>query len=461
MRNKHMHYISTRGETPAMPFQDAVLTGLAPDGGLLLPETIPDVRGELDSWRGLGFVELAERVMGKFIGDMSAVELRALLERSYARFDDPAIVPIRDLGSLKIMELFHGPTLAFKDVALQFLGTLFEQILTERGLRMNILGATSGDTGSAAIAGVQGRDGIEIFVMYPEGRTSALQELQMTAVPDANVHCLAIDGSFDDCQAIMKSLFNDLPFKAKHGLGAVNSVNWARVLAQVVYYVQAGLALERNGVGPAICVPTGNFGNIFAGYVALKMGAPIDRLILATNDNDILVRFFNTGRYQRGAVHFTLSPSMDIQVASNFERFLFLHLNRDSDALRAFMESFASGEEARLSGGAPLDDRIVATSVDRDTTLRTIAETYRDTGYIVDPHTAVGVAAARRFESDGPVLCLATAHPAKFPESVDQTIGKPVARHPALEALKGATSRKTSLPAEVGAVREFVERHAL
>lgn len=296
--------------------------------------------------------------------------------------------------------------------------------------------------------------------MYPEGRTSALQELQMTAVPDANVHCLAIDGSFDDCQAIMKTLFNDLPFKAKHGLGAVNSVNWARVLAQIVYYVQAALALERNGVGPAICVPTGNFGNIFAGYVALKMGVPIDRLILATNDNDILARFFNTGVYRRGAVHFTHSPSMDIQVASNFERFLFLQLNRDSDALRTFMQSFGSSDEARLSGGAPLDDRIVATSVDTDTTLRTIAETYRDTGYIVDPHTAVGVAAARRFESDGPVLCLATAHPAKFPESVDEAIGKPVARHPALEALKGATSRKTSLPADVDAVREFVEQHA-
>jgi threonine synthase len=391
---------------------------------------------------------------------MSAEDLRALLERSYARFDDPAIVPVRDVGSLKVLELFHGPTLAFKDVALQFLGTLFEQILAERGLRMNILGATSGDTGSAAIAGVQGKDGIEIFVMYPEGRTSALQELQMTAVPDANVHCLAIDGSFDDCQAIMKTLFNDLPFKAKHGLGAFNSVNWARVLAQVVYYVQAGLALERNGVGPTICVPTGNFGNIFAGYVALQMGVPIDRLILATNENDILARFFNTGVYRRGAVHYTLSPSMDIQVASNFERFLFLHVNRDSDALRAFMESFASSDEARLTGGAPLDDRIVATSVDTDTTLATIAETYRDTGYIIDPHTAVGVAAARQFESDGPVLCLATAHPAKFPESVDQAIGKPVARHPALEALKGATSRKTSLPADVEAVRDFVEQHA-
>jgi threonine synthase len=455
-----MQYISTRGDTPAMPFQDAVLTGLAPDGGLLLPETIPDVRDELDGWRGLGFVELAARVMGKFIGDMSADNLQALLERSYASFDDPAIVPVRDVGSLKVLELFHGPTLAFKDVALQFLGTLFEQILAERGLRMNILGATSGDTGSAAIAGVQGKDGIEIFVMYPEGRTSALQELQMTAVPDANVHCLAIDGSFDDCQAIMKTLFNDLPFKAKHGLGAVNSVNWARVLAQVVYYVQAGLELQRNGVGPTICVPTGNFGNIFAGYVALQMGVPIDRLILATNENDILARFFNTGVYRRGAVHYTLSPAMDIQVASNFERFLFLHVNRDSDALRAFMESFTSSDEARLTGGAPLDDRIVATSVDTDTTLMTIAETYRDTGYIIDPHTAVGVAAARQFECDGPVLCLATAHPAKFPESVDQAIGKPVARHPTLEALKGRTSRKTSLPADVDAVRDFVEQHA-
>jgi threonine synthase len=261
----------------------------------------------------------------------------------------------------------------------------------------------------------------------------------------------------------MKTLAGDLAFKRQYSLGAVNSVNWARVVAQIVYYFHGAFAVQKMSGADRVrfCVPTGNFGDILAGWYAMRMGLPVSQLILATNENDILSRFFNSGRYSLGELHQTLSPAMDIQVASNFERFLFLHLNRDSDALRAFMDSFASGEEARLSGGAPLDDRIVATSVDKVTTLRTIAQTYRDTGYIVDPHTAVGVAAARRFESDGPVLCLATAHPAKFPESVDEAIGKPVARHPALEALKGATGRKTSLPADVAAVREFVEQHAL
>lgn len=452
-----MHYVSTRGETPAMPFKDAVLTGLAPDGGLLLPETIPDVRDELESWRGLSYVELAERVMTRFVGDIPGAQLAALLEQSYARFDDPAVVPIREVGNLKIMELFHGPTLAFKDVALQFLGTLFEQILTERGSRLNILGATSGDTGSAAIAGVQGKDGIDIFVMYPNGRTSALQELQMTAVPDANVHCLAIEGSFDDCQAIMKSLFGDLEFKARHHLGAVNSVNWARVLAQVVYYVRAGLVLTENGRAPSICVPTGNFGNIFAGYVALNMGVPIERLILATNDNDILARFFNTGTYRRGAVRFTITPSMDIQVASNFERFLFLHLNRDSAALRAFMEAFAREDEAQLSDGAPLDERIVATSVNTADTRRAIHATYRDAGYVVDPHTAVGIAAARRFESEGPMLCLATAHPAKFPDAVRSATGVTPALPERLADLPRRQERFTVLPNDLAVVQAHIE----
>jgi threonine synthase len=327
---------------------------------------------------------------------------------------------------------------------------------------MNILGATSGDTGSAAIAGVRGKDAISIFVMYPDGRTSALQELQMTSVIDANVHCLAIRGSFDDCQAIMKETFNDLPFKARYRLGAVNSVNWARLLAQIVYYVYATLALDDGGRRRvSFSVPTGNFGDIFAGYLALQMGLPIGRLICATNENDILSVFFNTGVYRRGNVHHTISPSMDIQVASNFERFLYLRMNRDSARLRAFMDSFARDGEASLLDGAPIDEHIVATAVNTDETLATIRDVYRRSEYVVDPHTAVGIAAAKRFAVEGPMVCLATAHPAKFPESVDAAIGKALARHPRLDALKGAPTRRTVLPASVTAVKDFVAAHAI
>jgi threonine synthase len=457
-----MRYISTRGATAPMPFQDAVLTGLAPDGGLLLPERIPDLRGELDALRGLDFVSTAERVLSHFIDDIDAPTLRALLERSFARFDDPAIVPLRQVGDLNVLELFHGPTLAFKDVALQFLGNLFEHILSARGESLNILGATSGDTGSAAIAGVQGKSGIAIFVLYPHGRTSALQELQMTTVLDDNVHCLAVDGSFDDCQGIMKSIFNDPEFKARHRLGAVNSVNWARVLMQIVYYVHAALALDDGGRRTvSFSVPTGNFGDIFAGYLALKMGAPIDRLILATNENDILSVFFNTGTYRRGDVRFTVTPSMDIQVASNFERFLFYRLGQDSARLLAFMNGFARDGTASIDDGAAIEPHILATSIDSDTTLATIAEVYERYHYLVDPHTAVGIAAAQRLAVPAPLVCLATAHPAKFPESVDRALGSALARHPVLDALSGRPSRRTVIPADAAAVRNYLDEHGL
>jgi threonine synthase len=446
----------------SLAFQDVVLAGLADDGGLFLPERIPDVRGQLAQWRGLSFVDLAGRVMSNFVDDIDEAVLRDLLRRSYSNFDAPDVTPLRHLDGLSVLELFHGPTLAFKDVALQFLGNVFSHILTQRNASMNILGATSGDTGSAAIAGVRGKDAISIFVMYPDGRTSALQELQMTSVIDANVHCLAIRGSFDDCQAIMKETFNDLPFKARYRLGAVNSVNWARLLAQIVYYVYATLALDDGGRRRvSFSVPTGNFGDIFAGYLALQMGLPIGRLICATNENDILSVFFNTGVYRRGNVHHTISPSMDIQVASNFERFLYLRMNRDSARLRAFMDSFARDGEASLLDGAPIDEHIVATAVNTDETLATIRDVYRRSEYVVDPHTAVGIAAAKRFAVEGPMVCLATAHPAKFPESVDAAIGKALARHPRLDALKGAPTRRTVLPASVTAVKDFVAAHAI
>ena len=438
------------------------MTGLADDGGLFMPERIPDVRDQLAGWRGLPFVELAGRVMTNFIDDIDADVLQDLLRRSYATFDVAEVTPLRKLDDVSILELFHGPTLAFKDVALQFLGNVFSYILGQRNASLNILGSTSGDTGSAAIEGVRGKPAMSIFVMYPDGRTSRLQELQMTSVIDPNVHCLAVRGSFDDCQAIMKEAFNDLPFKGKHRLGSFNSVNWARLLAQIVYYVYATLQLDDGGrQRVSFSVPTGNFGDIFAGYLALQMGLPIDRLICATNENDILSVFFNTGVYRRGAVHHTISPSMDIQVASNFERFLYLRMNRDSARLRAFMESFARNGEGTLADGAPIDAHIVATAIATDETLATIRDVYQRCEYVVDPHTAVGIAAARRLATTGPMVCLATAHPAKFPESVDTTLGKPIARHPRIDALNGAPTRRTVLPASASAIKDYVAAHAI
>jgi threonine synthase len=457
-----MRYVSTRGRSSPLAFRDVVMTGLADDGGLFMPERIPDVRSELAAWRGLSFVELAGEVMAHFIDDIDGVVLRDLLKRSYATFDVAEVTPLRQLDGISVLELFHGPTLAFKDVALQFLGNVFAYILEQRSASLNILGSTSGDTGSAAIEGVRGKRAMSIFVMYPDGRTSRLQELQMTSVIDPNVHCLAIRGSFDDCQSIMKEAFNDLPFKSRHRLGSFNSVNWARLLAQIVYYVYATLQLDDGGRRRvSFSVPTGNFGDIFAGYLALQMGLPIDRLVCATNENDILSVFFNTGVYRRGAVHYTISPSMDIQVASNFERFLFLRMNRDSARLRAFMESFARSGEGALADGAPIDAHIVATAVSTDETLATIRDVYQRNNYVVDPHTAVGIAAAKRFAATGPMVCLATAHPAKFPESVDTALGRALARHPRIDALTGAQTRRTVLPASVAAVRDFVEAHAI
>ncbi len=451
-----MRYVSTRGATDALDFQDAVLTGLAPDGGLLVPEQIPDMTGELDRLAPLDFVALAKRVLARFVDDIPAPVLGGLVDDAYRTFDHPEVVRLEQAGDIPVLELFHGPTLAFKDIALQLLGRLFDRILEQRGQRLNILGATSGDTGSAAIAGVRGRPSMDIFVMYPHGRISPLQELQMTTVTDENVHCIAVEGSFDDCQRLMKRLFGDLDFKARYALGAINSVNWARVLAQIVYYAYASLKLP----GPvSFCVPTGNFGNIFAGYLARRMGFPIHRLILATNDNDILSVFFRTGLYRRGEVRFTISPSMDIQVASNLERFLYYHLGEDADALRAFMDAFDRTGEVRIP--PPGDDVFLSTAVDTPNTMAAIRQIYRETGYVADPHTAVGLAAAQRIELPGTVVCLATAHPAKFPKAVDEALGKPVARHPSLEALHSKPSRRTVIPAELDAVRALIGERAL
>ena len=455
-----MRYVSTRGGCAPMPFTEAVLTGLAADGGLLLPEQFPSIVEELPSWRDLSFTEIAQRIFKLYVDDIPSDCLDALLADAFATFDHPQVAPLVDLEEFQVLELFHGPTLSFKDVALQVLGRLFEHILSRSGGRLNIVGATSGDTGSAAIHGVRGRDNINIFMLYPNGRISPLQELQMTTVPDANVHCLAIDGSFDDCQSIVKGLFGDLPFKERYNLGAVNSMNWARVLTQMTYYVHTSLQSE---APPMIAVPTGNFGNIFAGIAVWRMGVPIEQLVLATNDNDILVRLFQTGIYQRGPVSHTISPSMDIQVASNFERFLYLCYGGDAARVRAFMAQFAETDKARLE--MRVDGGIVATAIDEEETYAIIRDTHHRLGYVVDPHTAVGIAAARQADStrmdlDDPPICIATAHPAKFPVAVSKATGGHVPRHPTLDGLDPAAARRTMLPASQEAVADYVRRWA-
>jgi threonine synthase len=457
-----MKYISTRGQIEPLSFSEAVMGGLARDGGLLLPESFPQVADKLDSWVGLSYQALAFEVMQPFV-DIPDDDLRSLVDRSYASFRESEVTPLRRVGDVYVLELFHGPTLAFKDVALQFLGNLFEYQLERTQSHLNIVAATSGDTGSAAIHGVRGKERIKIVVMHPEGRTSDVQARQMTTVLDDNVFNVAVEGTFDDCQAMLKQLFNDLPFRDRHNLGVVNSINWARVLAQVVYYVYATLQIrEREGVERVrFSVPTGNFGDIFAGYVAAQMGVPIGKLILATNENDILSRFFATGVYGQGVVVPTLSPSMDIQVASNFERYLYYRLGEDGDAVRTAMASFAAGECIRVPHADKGDDALLTAG--RGTTADTLAaikQCYADSGYILDPHTAVGYHIAHQhLKKDEPMVCLATAHPAKFGDAVLQAIGEDVAHHPILDALNGKPTRCDRLPAEGDRLKAYLLEH--
>ena len=447
-----MKYKSTRGGVAGLGFTDALLMGLASDGGLLVPESIPDVTSELEDLRHCSFVELAQHIVGMFVDDIDTVTLNRLIAEAYSTFDHPEVVGWQELDNVAVVELFHGPTLAFKDVALQLLGQLFQYVLALRNQRLNILGATSGDTGSAAIAGVRGQDNVDIYILYPKGRVSPLQELQMTTVPDRNVHCIEVDGTFDDCQRLMKETFADLDYKEKYQLGAVNSVNWARVLAQIVYY---GYASLKAPAAAQFSVPTGNFGNVFAAYLAQRMGFPIDKLIVATNENDILARFFATGEYAVGEVHQTVSPAMDIQVASNFERFLYYYFDEDSGRLSSFMSDFAATGRASLNG-APETKLFAAVAINQQQTLAAMRDIKTRFGYVLDPHTAVGVAAAQQLcGTEEPVLCIATAHPAKFPEAVEQATDI-VPTHPSLDALSGLAQRKQSLDADLPAVKHFL-----
>jgi threonine synthase len=455
-----LRYISTRGGIAPVTFSEAVMMGLATDGGLLLPESIPTVDSEtLNDWSKLSFTELAKQVIGLFIdeADISAADLGQLVDRSFASFSHHEVTPVIRVGDRYILELFHGPTLAFKDVALQFLGNLFEHILAHKGGQLNIIGATSGDTGSAAIHGVRGRENVQIFILHPRGRVSPIQEKQMTTVLDDNVHNIAIEGTFDDGQAIVKQLFNDLAFKDKHRLGAVNSINWARILAQIVYYFYAwGRVAKVDSKRATFSVPTGNFGDIFAGYMACRMGLPVEQLILATNRNDILSRFFNTGSYSSGAVFPTISPSMDIQVSSNFERYLYYLLDEDSTQLTYFMDKMNNEGGFSVSADvlAKTKPLIWAKAVSESETKDTIKMVCEKYNYILDPHTAVGVCAA---DGRAGTICLATAHPAKFGQAVTDATGQIPDTPDALQGVMDRPARCHVLPASFDSVRDYIE----
>ncbi len=461
-----MRYQSTRGGVSGLSFKEAVFMGLADDGGLLLPEKIPALaQSDIEALENLTYPELAFQIISRFAPDIPSSDLKDLIDRSYASFSHPEITPVVHRNGVYILELFHGPTLAFKDVALQFLGNLFEYLLRERGQKMNILGATSGDTGSAAIYGVRGKENINIFILHPQGKVSAVQERQMTTVPDSNVFNLAVQGTFDDAQAIVKDIFGDLELKRSLSLGAVNSINWARVLAQIVYYFYAWGRVRGETGCEKVCfsVPTGNFGDIFAGYMAKRMGLPVQKLILASNENNILTRFVNEGDYSLAGVVNTLSPSMDIQVASNFERYLFFLYGEDGRRVKDAMERFR--KEGRLTFTSEELARVRADflshSAGREETLNTILDFHKDTGYVLDPHTAVGVRAGRELGgSEWPTICLATAHPAKFADAVREATGSDPERPSSLEGIEDRARRCETIPADIQAVRAYLEKHA-
>jgi len=462
-----MDYISTRGSAPALDFEGATLAGLASDGGLYLPREWPRFsEGEIAAMAGLPYAELATRVMLPFVeGSLTEEELRSLCQQAYGRFSHDAVTPLVQLDEQQwLLELFHGPTLAFKDVALQLLGLLFETFLSRRKSNLTIIGATSGDTGSAAIDAVAGREGVDIFMLHPKGRVSEVQRRQMTTVRAPNVHNIAIEGSFDDAQAMVKRMFGDQGMTSRFNIGAVNSINWARLMAQVVYYFAAALQLGAPHRQVAFSVPTGNFGDVFAGYVSAQMGLPVAQLIVATNVNDILHRALSQGDYSTGIVTPTATPSMDIQVSSNFERLLFDAGGRDGKALAEQMRGFEASKAMQLTnaqreGAAGL---FTSARADGEEVLQALRWAYDHAGETIDPHTAVGLHAARASEIDRaiPVVTLATAHPAKFPEAVERATGIRPALPSRVGDLFAREEAYSELPGEYEAVRDFVSQHA-
>ncbi len=428
-----MQYISTRGGAPQLGFSDVTLEGLASDGGLYLPEVWPRLdKGQIRRLRGVDYPALASEILHQFNGDdIPRDTLGRLTAAAYSSFDHSAIAPLKQLDtSLYVMELFHGPTLAFKDFALQFLGQLFNYLLSQRGETCTIIGATSGDTGSAAIQAVRGLAAVTLYMLHPDGKVSDVQRRQMTTVLDKNIHNLAVDGTFDDCQNLVKAMFNDKSFRARHNLTAVNSINWARIAAQVVYYFRAALELGAPDQAVNFSVPTGNFGNVLAGYVAKQMGLPINKLIIGSNSNDILTRFFESGKMEQRGVSPTLSPSMDIQISSNFERYLFELLGRDSDEICNLMQKFADTGRFEIDPEHMTEAKqlFAAHRLSDGETSKEISRVYRETGEVMDPHSVIGVAAARIHGEPGvPTVVLGTAHPAKFADAVQAATGERVA----------------------------------
>jgi len=463
-----MKYVSTRGSAPALGFEDVTLAGLASDGGLYLPESWPAfTREEIAALAGLSYVDTAVAVMRPFVaGALSDEELRELCAAAYGRFSHRAVTPLVQLDHRQwMLELFHGPTLAFKDVALQLLGLLFERFLSRREDHLTIVGATSGDTGSAAIDAVAGRAKVDIFMLHPDGRVSDVQRRQMTTVLAPNVHNIAIDGSFDDAQALVKAMFNDADFSARFNLSAVNSINWARLMAQVVYYFYAAVRLGAPDRPVAFSVPTGNFGDVFAGYVAAKMGLPVARLIVATNVNDILHRALAEGDYSQGTVIPTATPSMDIQVSSNFERLLFDVGGRDGIALAGQMRGFEATKAMRLTNTQREGASALFTShrVDADRMNIALRWAYEGAGQVIDPHSAVGLAAALAADdlpADVPVVTLATAHPAKFRDAVERAIGLRPGLPGRIGTLFDREESYARLPASFEAVTGYIAERA-
>ncbi|ODT47549.1 threonine synthase [Devosia sp. 63-57] len=457
-----MQFVSTRGKAPALGFSDAVLAGLAADGGLYVPASWPQVSAdEVAGFAGKPYADVAFAIISRFTqGEIDDATLKTIIDEAYASFRHASVTPLVEIAPGHfVLELFHGPTLAFKDVAMQFLSRVMDHILAQRGLRATIVGATSGDTGSAAIEAFRGRDTTDIFILHPKGRTSEVQRRQMTTVLDANVHNIALEGTFDDCQDLVKAMFNNHGFRDRVRLSGVNSINWGRIVAQIVYYFTAAASLGAPHRKVSFTVPTGNFGDIFAGYCAKQMGLPIEQLVIATNANDILRRTIDTGRYEMAGVEPTISPSMDIQISSNFERLLFESAGRDSDAVNRMMSSLKQSRGFALPDAALSAIRrdFAAGTTDEAATRAVIAGTWKKSGYLLDPHTAVGLGVAQRLPSTAvPMVTLGTAHPAKFPAAVKEASGVDAALPSWLADLYTREERVTVLANDQRMIEDFI-----
>ena len=463
-----MQYISTRGEAPVLSFTDALLAGLARDGGLYLPDSYPHLTAdEIAGFAGQPYARVAEAVISSFVaGSIDPASFRAMLEAAYGTFRHPAVAPLTQVGdNLFVLELFHGPTLAFKDVAMQLLGRMMDHVLKARGQRATIVGATSGDTGAAAIDAFRGLEQVDVFIMYPHGRVSDVQRRQMTTIEGENIHAIALEGTFDDCQNILKGLFNHHDFRDRLGLSGVNSINWARVVAQVVYFFTSAVALGAPHRPVSFTVPTGNFGDVLAGYVAKRMGLPIERLVVATNENDILARALASGSYTQHGVKATQSPSMDIQISSNFERLLFDACGRDAGEIRRLMASLRQSQSFDVPPDAlsRIRAEFDAGRTSEDETRAEIGRTYAQAGYLLDPHTAVATHVARKAlerDSKTPMVALATAHPAKFPDAVYAAAGVRPELPPHLADLIERPERFTVVANDQAAIERFITERA-